>query len=431
MSLLQQVASGKYEELPPERFEDSNQRELVKVVNRIHQQRQQIVNRYTRSLERSENRLWEIIENTPIGLCITDEYGYFEYVNPNYCKLYGYEAEELLGHHFTTVVPEDNRKWLTRLHDEFMGRRYELRGEWPVVRKDGMPLTVLADAAYIIDIDEQPKKVTFVIDITDRKNAETQLKETVDRLQEEMDQRRRIEKTKRQVERIIQHDLRNPLNSILTASQLLERTELSEEQQELVEMIKDSGYKLNHMISSSLDFVRMEEGEYEPNFRPVNVIDVLSDVDGEIASLKHAYGVPVRYRVDHGEVDWNGRVEMSAEEFYLENMLTNLVRNAIEASPRGEEVTLHVHTGETMRFEIHNHGVVPEEIRDVFFSRYATAGKRGGTGLGTYVAALITRTHKGRIRFTTDEGEGTRLIVELPRQPEQSQQLAEAKEESE
>jgi signal transduction histidine kinase len=184
------------------------------------------------------------------------------------------------------------------------------------------------------------------------------------------------------------------------------------------------------MISSSLDFVRMEEGEYEPNFRPVNVIDVLADVDGEITSLKHAYGVPVRYLVDDGEVDWNGRVEMSAEEFYLENMLTNLVRNAIEASPRGAEVTLHVHTGETMRFEIHNQGVVPEEIRDVFFSRYATAGKRGGTGLGTYVAALITRTHKGRIRFTTDEGEGTRLIVELPRWPEQAQQLAEAREET-
>jgi signal transduction histidine kinase len=67
-----------------------------------------------------------------------------------------------------------------------------------------------------------------------------------------------------------------------------------------------------------------------------------------------------------------------------------------------------------LRIAIHNAGVVPEAVRDRFFEKYATSGKRSGTGLGTYSAQLIAKAHGGHIEFTTSEAEGTRVTVVLP-----------------
>ena len=53
-----------------------------------------------------------IIKNSPIGICITDKNGFFEYINPKYCELYGYDKEELLGKHFSLVTTKRNKKKL-------------------------------------------------------------------------------------------------------------------------------------------------------------------------------------------------------------------------------------------------------------------------------------------------------------------------------
>ena len=417
MRLLDAVVNDSYQVVEPESYPDQDQQQLIRTINEIFAQKQQIHDQHRESLGRSEKRLREIIETTPVGICITSEDGIFEYVNPPYCRLYGYEQQELIGKHFTIVVPESQRHRLSNLHAEFMGRRWELRGEWTVQRKDGTPMNILADAAYIIDVDERPKKVTFVVDITDRKRAEEQLHHTVHRLNEEIEQRTRIEKIKGEVERIIQHDLRNPLNGILTATELLLRDDLTDHQRELAVLIQESGKKLNTMISSSMDFVRMEEGTYELQVQELNLVDILSDVRSEIIGIARSQGVKLHFVVNGASIDWNDVFLVYGEEVYLEDLLVNLVRNAVEASSEGESVTISIGTGDTCVIDIHNAGVIPVEIRHRFFERYTTFGKRNGNGLGTYIARLITRAHNGSIRFTTEEGEGTHLVVELPRIP--------------
>ncbi len=126
------------------------------------------------ALSQSETRLRSIIEKTPIGMCITDENGIFEYVNPAYCKLYGYNPNELIGKQFTTITRVEDKEMFRKLHDSFIfsNREDEARGEWTVERKDGSKFDIIADAAKIIGLDYRPKKVTFVIDITQRKSIE-------------------------------------------------------------------------------------------------------------------------------------------------------------------------------------------------------------------------------------------------------------------
>ena len=113
----------------------------------------------------------DVIEKTPVAICITNEEHIYEYVNPAYCKLYGYDFDELIGKSFTIVVPEEFQVELTSLHDQFMNREYELEGNWEVVRKDGTRLKILASAAYVVDEKGRPKKVTFVLDMTEKLEA--------------------------------------------------------------------------------------------------------------------------------------------------------------------------------------------------------------------------------------------------------------------
>ncbi|MBM7556643.1 SpoIIE family protein phosphatase [Halanaerobacter jeridensis] len=125
-----------------------------------------------------------IIKNSPIGICITDKNGFFEYVNPKYCELYGYNKEELLGEHFSLVTTKRNKKKLTDLHDKFINDSTEIEGEWEVIDKEGKHMVILANAAKILGQDCEARKVTYVIDITEKKKFEWELQEKYSELQE-------------------------------------------------------------------------------------------------------------------------------------------------------------------------------------------------------------------------------------------------------
>jgi len=129
------------------------------------------------SLRLSESNLKNILEHTPVGVCITDHKGIFEDVNDAYCHLYGYERVELIGSHFSMVVPPRNRSFLSELHDRFIESGAEIRGEWDVVDKGGHEKAIIADAARIVMADSKVRKVTFVLDVTDKKRYEDQIKE--------------------------------------------------------------------------------------------------------------------------------------------------------------------------------------------------------------------------------------------------------------
>lgn len=136
-------------------------------------------------LKRSKRNTENVIKAAPIGICITSPSGHFEMVNPAYCEFYGYRSDELLGRHFTMMVPKANRAIVSALHDAFIkgNQTHELRREWDVINKHGETCTIIAEAARIEGEDGKPRKVTFVIDITQRKQLEVRLQQANKRLE--------------------------------------------------------------------------------------------------------------------------------------------------------------------------------------------------------------------------------------------------------
>ncbi len=117
-----------------------------------------------KQIAQSPQNVQEIINNvTDLGICITDENGYFSTINPRYTEIYGYEKDEITGKHFSIVLPDDKKEKLSVLHDRFMDNKYEILRNWQVRRKDGTLINIQADAGYSEAIlDKKPYKITFV-----------------------------------------------------------------------------------------------------------------------------------------------------------------------------------------------------------------------------------------------------------------------------
>mgnify|MGYP002777474191 FL=1 len=118
--------------------------------------------RIKEEIEKKPADYLNIIEKASMGICITNAEGMFVAVNENYTKIYGYKREELIGTHFSIVVPDGNKEYLKKLHDEFMKNKFEILRNWEVKKRSGEIMKISADAGYSEKINGKPHKITFV-----------------------------------------------------------------------------------------------------------------------------------------------------------------------------------------------------------------------------------------------------------------------------
>lgn len=97
-----------------------------------------------------------------LAFCVTDHEGNFLEVNEAYTQLYGYSQEELLGKHFTLVVPEAYKTYLAELHKRFIAGDVEIPTEYTVQRKDGSLVKIIAEAVRVEDPEEGTSKLTII-----------------------------------------------------------------------------------------------------------------------------------------------------------------------------------------------------------------------------------------------------------------------------
>jgi signal transduction histidine kinase len=217
-----------------------------------------------------------------------------------------------------------------------------------------------------------------------------------------------------EVAAINRHDLKNPLMIVMNVPQvLMADATLTEHHRTLLRMVDDAGQRMLGMINLSIDMYKMEEGAYDLKPVPVNLLQSVDRVHSTMRKLltdrNVTLDVSLRDQVRRDTLNASG------EELLVYTLLANLIRNAVEASPRGETVSIVLSEGENAVLAIHNKGAIPESIRGRFFKKFTTAGKERGTGLGAYSAKLITTTLGGGIDMSSSEEEGTTITVRLPK----------------
>jgi two-component system sensor histidine kinase/response regulator len=211
-------------------------------------------------------------------------------------------------------------------------------------------------------------------------------------------------------------NLKTPLNAIITLPQvILMDANLDTEQRENLQLICESGQRMLDEINLSLKLYKIETGGYESEVETVDTVQIVRQVQKDLASLLRARGLDLLFLLNGTPAAADAALPVNGERLLLQMMLSNLIKNAAEASPHGERITVKIGLATAgMRLEIHNLGAVPEEIRSCFFDKYVSRGKRGGTGLGTYTARLVTQAHGGTIDFVSSTDAGTTVSVTLP-----------------
>ncbi|NDV23283.1 GAF domain-containing protein [Desulfovibrio sp. JC022] len=312
--------------------------------------------------------------------------------NPKALEMLGVGWEELIGRQCFDVICSAFRGNCP-ITDRGLN---EDNGEYVIERRDGVSIPIQKTVSRVM-INGKLHMVENFIDISEQKKL-ADLKEDVDR--------------------IMRHDLKGPLNGIIGLPDILlmdDEGNLTESQREILEYIQASGYKLLNMINLSLDLYKMETGAYEYHPAVADVYALARSVLKDLFELINYKKLVVREQFGGKGVEKGFSFNIRCDEFLTYSLLSNLLKNAVEASPAESVITLDVNDdlGDIL-IKIHNMGVVPEDIRDTFFEKYVTAHKSGGTGLGTYSAKLIAETMGGSVSFESSDVKGTSIFIKLP-----------------
>ncbi|WP_051694425.1 PAS domain S-box protein [Desulfohalovibrio reitneri] len=338
-----------------------------------------------------------IFENSQVGVVLLRGDRVISRVNSRLAEIFGYRPEDLVGRN-VEMLHLDRERYEEFDRDFYQGLSSEdrLHVEFPMRRADGTEMWCMLSGKAIQPPDLEKGVIWVVDDITERKE---------------------MERLRQDVERITRHDLKAPLGAVINFPDIIrEEGPLTDEQREDLNHVQEAGYRMLRLVNLSLDLFKMERGAYELQAGPINLLELIAKARRELRTLAKSRRQTVNLRVD-GQPPAEGDVFLvRGEELLCHSMLDNLLRNALEASPEGGAVRLELaRAGHTAVMRMVNQGVVPREIRDRFFEKYATHGKRGGTGLGNYSARLMARTMGGEVSMETNEEVGsTAITVRLP-----------------
>ena len=287
-----------------------------------------------------------------------------------------------------------SRRPSKRLFERPLARSRSVQGEHCFRRRDGAAVWCLVYAKAVDSAGEDAGSIWVFDDITARLE--------LDRLRED-------------VERMMRHDLKAPLNAVINFPELvLDEGEVNATQAEYLRYIQEAGRRMLFQINMSLDLYKMETGTYRVEPQPLDLRPVVRVAVRDLSAMARDHQVRVEATADGLSLDQAAPVRAMADQALCHSILANLLQNAIEASPAGGvvEVLLSEYQGQAV-VAVRNQGEVPAEFVPVFFDKYSTRGKKQGNGLGTYSARLMTEIQGGRVELTSGEGK-TGMTVSLP-----------------
>jgi signal transduction histidine kinase/AmiR/NasT family two-component response regulator len=215
------------------------------------------------------------------------------------------------------------------------------------------------------------------------------------------------------------HELRTPLNSILGFTQLLQLSELSDEDSDGVERILVAGRHLLALINELIDIARIESGDLSLSVEPVLARPVIEQISQLMAPLAAERSIRIIQHCAHPAL------AVRADRQRLSQVLVNLISNAIKYNHRDGIITIACCEEGTGRASITvtdtGPGLAPEDIERIFvpFERLgAEQTAVEGTGIGLPLARALTEAMYGELTVASVLGQGSAFTVRLPRAPD-------------
>ncbi|KXA94757.1 hypothetical protein AKJ36_02300 [candidate division MSBL1 archaeon SCGC-AAA259I07] len=299
-------------------------------------------------------------------------------VNKAACELLGYDYEELMGMSVDDLVPENAPAFLPREIDKATRKGKPL--ETVNRRKDGT-LVPIELRGRIIELEEEKRMLVSIRDITERKEAEER---------EEF------------LHSLLRHDVRNKAQVVEGYLELLRETNLSEEQEELVEKAirgSEDGIDIIEKVRSLREISEKEKIE------EINVGKIIKNVISERESQASEKGISIEYEGCECKVRGGP---------LLEELFSNLIENSIVHSNCEKIFISSEETEDECIITVEDNGCgIPDEIKEKIFERGFKGGDTGVSGLGMYLVKQIIESYDGGIEVKDSELGGARFDIRL------------------
>lgn len=234
----------------------------------------------------------------------------------------------------------------------------------------------------------------------------------------DMTEQRKLDKLRSDFIANVSHELRTPIAMLQGYSEAIidDVVESEEERKEMIRIIYDESQRMGRLVTDLLDLARMESG-YTTLYTEVvpitPVIERITQKFGQVAKEKHVH------LYFHSSIP--NDLTISIDEDRIEQVLTNLIDNAIRHTPKNGSVSVNIDREVSyVKISVADTGEgIPHEDLPFVFERFYKADKartrsKGGTGLGLAIAKNIVEAHKGNIRVDSKVGEGTTFTFYLP-----------------
>lgn len=228
----------------------------------------------------------------------------------------------------------------------------------------------------------------------------------------------KLERVRQEFLSNVSHELRTPLTAILAFVETLEAGALDdrENSQRFLEIIRKNAARMQNLIDDILELSAIESGMIGVHAEPVELVPLANDVITSLAAQAASRVITIRNQVAPGTIVY-------ADPRRLEQMLTNLVENAIKFNREGGEVVIECENGISSRILVRDTGEgIPAHHLDRLFERFyrvdrARSLELGGTGLGLAIVKHLARAHGGEVRVRSELGQGSVFEIDLPVQP--------------
>jgi len=337
----------------------------------------------------SEKKLSMIMDNITDVLIIAEVGGKIISSNPAIEKVFGYTQEEVVGMNFDLLTspslfsgnPEDFTG-ITYFND-----KYELTG----IKKTGENFNIEIDLNELV-YDCEDFFIILVRDTTVRKKFE------------------------------LSRELKTPMTETRGSLGVLLgglSPEVTEEMKSLIDSTYNNSLKMVELINDILDIEKISAGKMEFNYEVLNVADIIEEAI--LINVNYAE----KFKVEYKFVDNTPKNTLiNADKKIFTQILTNLLLNAADFSPKNDEVIISANIkNDLLHISVKDNGQgIPESLQETIFGEFPTDGspdtrRKGSISLGLNICKILVEEMQGSISFETAVGKGTTFHIYLPLHP--------------
>ncbi|MCM1989879.1 sensor histidine kinase [Oceanirhabdus seepicola] len=372
-------------------------------------------------LKESEERYKLLFEVMPDPLYAYGEDG-IVFANNAALKMFGYNKfEEIQNKNLNelwSILPEYQSKYQQQM--DKLKRIGKISGlEKKCIRKIDNKLLELETTAVSYFIGGGKFVINISRDIAER-NKVRLLKEGVREKTLKLVEAKKYDELKNEFLANISHEFRTPINIIMTAMKLVE-TLFNEDKlnkddlKRYTYLSKQNCFRLIKLVDNILDMTKIDAGHMLLDLKKRNIVEFIEDVTISVReyiaskNLKLIFDTNVEERM------------MLFDMSIVERIILNLLSNAAKYTNAGGEINVNIiDTNNKIIIEVEDNGIgIPKDKQKVIFDRFVQVDKtlsrnKEGSGIGLSLVRELVELHKGNIKVISEEGIGTKFIIELP-----------------